>query len=89
MPGDVSVFGWELMAVKSASMAYLYVPENTFRKADYFLDTMQLNGGAEYAYFGHAHQRMRNGAPSPCRPWILVCHLSDRPAVPDVFGLEA
>ena len=61
-------------------------------KADYFLDTMQLNGGAEYAYFGHLRTKgCETGAPTGGMPaWILVArHLSDRPAVPDVFGLEA
>ena len=46
------------MAVKSASMAYLHVPEQTFRKADYFLDSMQVDDGAGYDYFRH---RMRGG----------------------------
>ncbi len=45
------------MAVKSASMAYLNVPEMTFRKADYFLDSMQMDGGAKY---GYAQQPMRH-----------------------------
>jgi hypothetical protein len=49
-PGDTSVVGWQLMALKSGTMAYLKVPTETIRKADYFLDSVQTENGAMYGY---------------------------------------
>ncbi|MFO1064250.1 MAG: hypothetical protein U0892_10330 [Pirellulales bacterium] len=49
-PGDTSVVGWQLMAMKSGSMGNLAVPIETFRKANNFLDSMSLNNGAYYGY---------------------------------------
>ena len=49
-PGDTSVVGWQLMALKSAQMAYLRVPPATMRKAGYFLDHVQSDCGAVYGY---------------------------------------
>jgi len=51
-PGDTSVVGWQLMALKSAHMAYLRVPPVTVRKASAFLDSVQAQGGAQYGYTG-------------------------------------
>ena len=38
------------MALKSASMAYLNVPQDTIRKAGYFLDSVQTENGSLYGY---------------------------------------
>ncbi len=40
-PGDTSVLGWQLMALKSARMAYLFVPEESFDRARRFLDGVE------------------------------------------------
>jgi hypothetical protein len=48
--GDTSVVGWQMMALKSAQMAYLRVPSLTLKKAGYFLDHVQGERGAVYGY---------------------------------------
>jgi hypothetical protein len=47
---DCSVAGWQIMAMKSARMAYLDVPNEAFKKAFLFLDSVQADGGAHYGY---------------------------------------
>ncbi len=49
-PGDTSVVGWQLMALKSGHMAYLQVPPNTVAGAIKFLNTVQSDGGSKYGY---------------------------------------
>ena len=49
-PGDTSVFGWELMALKSARMADLNVGGSAFSAAGKWLDGVAVHDGAEYAY---------------------------------------
>jgi hypothetical protein len=49
-PGDTSVVGWQIMALKSAHMAYLFVDPNTVRGASNFLDIVQSDSGAKYGY---------------------------------------
>lgn len=49
-PGDTSVVGWQLMALKSGHMSYLQVNPLTIRGAIKFLDTVQANSGSFYGY---------------------------------------
>lgn len=49
-PGDTSVVGWQLMALKSGHMAYLNVPPQTVKGASQFLDSVQVDYGAGYGY---------------------------------------
>lgn len=51
-PGDTSVVGWQLMALKSGHMAYLKVPPQTVAGASQFLDEVQDEYGARYGYTG-------------------------------------
>ncbi len=50
-PGDTSVVGWQLMALKSGQMAYLHVPTKTFELAGVYLDKAQHDkDGSRYCY---------------------------------------
>ena len=49
-PGDTSVVGWQLMALKSGHMGYLEVPNETMAKAARYLDTVSAGNGAFYGY---------------------------------------
>ncbi len=53
-PGDTSVVGWQLMALRSGTMAYLIVPRKTFEAAGRFLDSVASGPhGSQYAYMRH------------------------------------
>ena len=49
-PGDTSVTGWQLMALKSGQMAGLEIPSQTFILANKFLDGVQNDKGSTYGY---------------------------------------
>lgn len=49
-PGDVSVTGCLLIALKSGQMGLLNVPQQPFRKTSDFLRASQFDGGAQYRY---------------------------------------
>jgi len=48
--GDMSVTGWFMMALKSAQMAGVDVPETSFAGLARFLDGVALDGGSRYGY---------------------------------------
>jgi hypothetical protein len=47
---DVSVTGWVVMALQSARMAKINVPEDTLARVSKFLDSMQDEYGSRYRY---------------------------------------
>ena len=49
-PGDTSVVGWQIMALKSGHMGYLDINPLTIKKASEFLDSVSADSGAHYGY---------------------------------------
>ncbi len=48
--GDMSVTGWFLMALKTAQMAGMKVPQSSFDAVERFLDSVALDKGSRYGY---------------------------------------
>ena len=49
-PGDTSVVGWQIMALKSAKNAKLTFPASSFKGAEQYLNAAQVEGGSKYVY---------------------------------------
>jgi hypothetical protein len=75
MPGDTSVVGWQVMALKSAQMAGLDVPDVTMRKAQKFLDSVCDEGGDEgYGYLKAGDRGKANEPNDPTMSAVgLLC----------------
>ncbi len=69
-PGDTSVVGWQIMALKSGHMAYLRVPPITVKKAFAFLDHVQANSGATYGYTGPGSGQATSAIGLLCRMYL-------------------
>lgn len=69
-PGDTSVVGWQIMALKSGHMAYLQVNPATVKKAYLFLDTVQANDGATYGYTGRGDGEATSAVGLLCRMYL-------------------
>lgn len=55
-PGDTSVFGWQVMALRSGRMAYLTVPEQAFQLAAKYLNRAKTDRyGGLYGYMPGSH----------------------------------
>jgi len=56
-PGDTSVVGWQLMALKSGHMGHMIVPSTTVRGVSRYLNSVQVDGGSQYGYTGPRNDR--------------------------------
>lgn len=69
LPGDTSVVGWQMMAIKSGAMAGLNFDLDSVRRANGFLDSMLVPGGFGYHY--SLESKLRN--PTEYRPAMTAC----------------
>jgi hypothetical protein len=72
-PGDTSVTGWQLMALKSGQMAGLTVPRTALKKAEKYLDSCETSTKGGYGYMpstGETHAMTAVAA--LCRQYLGV-----------------
>lgn len=79
MPGDTSVTGWQLMALKSGHLAYLVIPPRTVEGGSHFLDTVADPSGAAYGYTAPGQGAGTTAVGLLCRMYLGWEH--DRPAL--------
>ncbi len=68
--GDTSVTGWQIMALKSAQMAGLDVPETTMRKAMRYLDSCCDTANEGYGYTGAGSTPTMSAVGLLCRQYL-------------------
>jgi hypothetical protein len=69
-PGDTSIVGWNLMALKSGHMAYLQVDPLTVKRAVEFLNSVQSDEGSGYGYRGPGATPSLTAAGLLCRMYL-------------------
>lgn len=72
-PGDTSVTGWQVMALKSGQMAGLSVPKLTLDKSMAFLDSCESSGKGGYGYMpGTPETSAMTAVGALCRQFLGV-----------------
>ena len=72
-PGDTSVLGWQIMALKSGQMAYLEVNPGVLDRAKGFMKSVS-SGTSGSLGFGGTFAYMPDSAPTPCLTAVgLLC----------------
>jgi hypothetical protein len=66
-PGDTSIVGWQMMALKSGHLAGLKVQPATIKRAVRFLDSRQSNNGSRYGYTGKSGSEANSAIGLLCR----------------------
>ena len=76
-PGDTSVVGWQVMALKSGHDAKLKFAPQAFKNAESFLKRAGVDGGARYVYFPGSAEPGEGGAlPTPTMTAVgLLCRM--------------
>ena len=69
-PGDTSVVGWQIMALKSGYLGHLDVPAATVKKSSDFLNNVQKNSGANYGYTSEGEGLATTAIGALCRMYL-------------------
>ena len=72
-PGDTSVTGWQVMALKSGQMAGLSVPLTTLRKVEKYLDACETSNKGGYGYMpSNGESAAMTAVGALCRQYLGV-----------------
>lgn len=69
-PGDTTMHGWQIMALKSAHQAGIAVPYDVTRLADSFLDSVQSEYGSAYGYQSREKGKTTSAIGLLCRMYL-------------------